>query len=79
MLLAFAMMSSCAKIVAPEGGEMDKTPPVVLSLQPTDSSVNFSAHSLVFEFDEFFTLKPAPDAIFLSPITSLHEDPVIKG
>jgi Bacterial Ig-like domain len=54
VLSAFWMSvpQGCANIVPPSGGPRDSLPPVLLSANPADSSVNFKGDRIVLTFDE---------------------------
>lgn len=57
---------SCANRVVPQGGPVDKDPPVLLSSTPENMTVNFRADEVVFRFDEYVRLEKQ-DQIFISP------------
>jgi hypothetical protein len=48
-----AIPTGCANIIPPGGGPRDSTAPVLLSVTPKDSSLNFRGNRIVFNFDEF--------------------------
>jgi hypothetical protein len=43
----------CANIIPPLGGPKDSLPPLLMRANPQDSTRNFAAKKIVFEFDEF--------------------------
>lgn len=45
--------TGCANIIPPAGGPRDSLPPQLVRASPPDSTVNFSGHRIVLEFDEF--------------------------
>lgn len=45
--------SGCANIIPPQGGPRDSVPPVLLSVSPKDSTLNFRGDRIVFTFDEY--------------------------
>lgn len=67
---------SCAKVVAPTGGEKDETPPKVLYSTPDNMSTNFEAKKVVIRFDEFITLQNVTQELMISPIQ--EENPEVK-
>jgi len=77
LILAVAfVVESCANIVAPSGGEKDKTPPKLISAEPDTFSTNFISGKIYLEFDEFIALKD-PTQILISP--PLKSDPTYKA
>lgn len=61
-----ALLSACAQITAPTGGDRDIQAPVVIRETPVNGSVNFDDQSIEIEFDEFIQLTGAQD-IVISP------------
>lgn len=51
--IALLFGGSCANIIPPGGGPIDSIPPRLLSATPPDSTLNFTAKRIVFEFDEY--------------------------
>jgi len=45
------MLSSCAQIVNPTGGERDLTAPEILTTSPRNKSTNFSKNTIQFKFN----------------------------
>lgn len=45
--------TGCANIIPPGGGPRDSTAPVLLSVTPKDSTLNFKGSRITFTFDEF--------------------------
>ncbi|MEJ7912652.1 MAG: Ig-like domain-containing protein, partial [Chitinophagaceae bacterium] len=59
LLVAFGSMISgtgCANIVPPQGGPRDTLPPVLLNVDPPDSTLNFRGNRITFTFDEYVNL-----------------------
>ncbi len=73
LLLIFA---DCAKIGAPEGGDKDELPPVVLATRPPNRSLNFNRKRIEIEFDEFIQLKSINQELVVSP--PLDKKPVVR-
>lgn len=68
LLLAIGYLTwSCAIIQPPPGGTKDTTPPKINGSQPLIGSTNFSDNKIVFEFDEFVTLKNIQQEFIASP------------
>jgi hypothetical protein len=83
LLLLFVLLSQmvtpvgCANIVPPGGGPRDSLPPVLLSLNPADSTKNFTAKRIVFQFDEYVELDNPRENLLISPLPKI--DPVIEA
>lgn len=61
------LISSCAQIVAPTGGKLDKEAPKVLLYEPLNGSTNFASKSISISFDEFIQLKDLNNQLIISP------------
>ena len=53
ILLVASLQYRCAQEVAPQGGKIDETPPVVKEATPPNQSTHFSAKQIDIKFDEF--------------------------
>jgi hypothetical protein len=73
ILLSF---QGCAKIGQPTGGPLDKNPPVYLSADPENRSLNFSGDEIEMNFDEYFKLEDENKEILISP--PMGKKPVIR-
>ncbi|MGB3949212.1 MAG: Ig-like domain-containing protein [Bacteroidia bacterium] len=60
-------MNSCAQIVAPTGGKLDKEAPKPLKYEPLNGTTNFSSKSISISFDEFIQLKDLNNQLIISP------------
>ena len=47
------VLSGCANIIPPTGGPRDSLPPLLVRVNPPDSSKGFDARTITFTFDEF--------------------------
>lgn len=80
LLLALAVLvAGCAKIVPPDGGDRDTTPPHVLSIEPPSGTVNFAAEEIVFTFDEYVQLSDLNSQLIVSPPLSERPTTRLKG
>lgn len=61
------IISACAQVVAPTGGERDIIPPTILKSSPENRTINFSAKEISFQFDEFVVLKDFNKQVIVSP------------
>ena len=77
--LIITLLSACAQVVAPTGGERDTTPPEILTLVPKNQSLNFSSSSFAVEFDEYVVLKNLKEQLLVSPPLKYSLENKIKG
>lgn len=68
-ILAFysLLFNSCANQLPPSGGEDDRIPPKVESIQPLPNTVNFSGKKIEIEFDEYVDRRSFRESLFISP------------
>lgn len=67
IIIAAAVMYSCANIGNPSGGPIDKTPPIFMRSNPAPNSVNVKDRKIEIFFDEIVTLKDPSTKIIVSP------------
>lgn len=67
IIIAAAVMYSCANIGNPSGGPIDKTPPIFMRSNPTPNAVNVKDRKIEIFFDEIATLKDPSTKIIVSP------------
>lgn len=67
IIIAAAVMYSCANIGNPSGGPIDKTPPIFMRSNPTPNAVNVNDRKIEIFFDEIVTLKDPSTKIIVSP------------
>ena len=67
IIIAAAVMYSCANIGNPSGGPIDKTPPIFMRSNPTPNAVNVKNRKIDIFFDEIVTLKDPSTKIIVSP------------
>lgn len=67
IIIAAAVMYSCANIGSPSGGPIDKTPPIFMRSNPTPNAVNVKDRKIEIFFDEIVTLKDPSTKIIVSP------------
>ena len=60
-------MYSCANIGNPNGGPIDKTPPIFMRSNPTPNAVNVKDRKIEIFFDEIVSLKDPSTKIIVSP------------
>ncbi len=69
------LLSSCANIIMPTGGEIDKIAPKVISISPELNSLNFKSKKIVIEFDEYVKINNLSSINFLP---NIEQAPIIK-
>jgi hypothetical protein len=57
----------CANQLPPGGGEIDKTPPEIVSVYPADGTINFNDDHIELEFSKYITKSSLNDVFFVSP------------
>lgn len=67
IIIAAAVMYSCANIGNPSGGPIDKTPPIFMRSNSTPNAVNVKDRKIEIFFDEIVTLKDPSTKIIVSP------------
>lgn len=72
-----ALLSSCARMGAPDGGWFDETPPRVTGAIPADRDTNVTAKKISIYFDEYIKLENASEKVVISP--PQKEQPEIKA
>ena len=64
-------LSGCANMVAPTGGPRDTIPPVLVSANPEDSTLNFNSRRITFTFNEYVELAELTQNLIVSPTPKL--------
>jgi hypothetical protein len=65
--LRMIVLSSCANIIPPGGGDIDKLPPRLVMALPRDSSRNVTTQNVTLVFDEYVTLDNVLSNLIISP------------
>lgn len=60
--------TGCAQVGMPIGGPKDTLPPVLLSANPPNKTVNFKGDRVVLTFDEYVQLENAIQKLIVSPV-----------
>jgi uncharacterized protein (DUF2141 family) len=80
LIISFlALITGCANIVTPSGGDKDTTPPKILKLIPPNQNLNFTSKSFVISFDEFVQLNDISSQLIVSPPLKSQPEFVVKG
>jgi len=69
------LLSACARIGRPTGGDKDTTPPRLLKSIPDTKTTNFNGKEIVLYFDEYVQIKNPTKNLLISP--PLQQSPVI--
>ena len=69
--------TGCANIVPPLGGPRDSIPPKLVFVTPRDSSKNFTANKIVFNFNEYIDPKDVRTELIVSPVPKL--EPIVDA
>lgn len=80
LLVIFSQLvvpTGCANMIPPSGGPRDSLPPVLMSINPPDSTKNFAGKRIVFQFDEFVTVDNPRENLLVSPVPKI--DPVVES
>lgn len=66
-LFAVILLTSCANMVNPNGGEKDIKPPVLVKSNPKNFSTNSSTTKIELNFNEYLNLKDIQSQLIISP------------
>lgn len=78
-LLPLFAVFGCAQPGSLTGGDVDRTPPKILSSSPLNGSLNVSDNSILFEFDEYVRVAAAPKELLVTPPLKYPVDFIMKG
>ena len=67
LIIIVFCFASCARIVAPKGGERDTNPPVFKKSNPKTNALNFKDKEIKIEFNEYIVLDDANSKLIVSP------------
>lgn len=62
-----ACFYSCANIGSPQGGPVDKEPPILLKTEPQINTTNYKDKEIVIHFDEYVKVENASEKVIVSP------------
>ncbi len=79
VLSLYFLLSNCANVVKPTGGDKDITPPNVLDTYPPNKSVNFAGKTILIKFDEYIVLNNIQNNVIISPFLDCQPTYKIKG
>ena len=61
------LLAGCANQLPPSGGDIDKTPPEIVSVYPADGTINFNDDHIELEFSKYITKSTLNNVFFISP------------
>lgn len=67
IMLTFLLINSCANQLPPGGGEVDKIPPEIVEVYPSNGTINYDDNYFEIEFSEYVDKRSFKDALFISP------------
>ncbi len=73
------IVSSCANVVSPSGGPVDKTPPEIILSSPENYSVFYQGQRIRIWFDEFVKLDNVTQKLLVSPPMGANPEIRLKG
>jgi len=75
--LLIALMSQCANVGSPSGGEKDTQAPILVESQPELGALGYNKKQIKFKFDEIVVLKNLNDYFLVSP--PMQQTPTVKA
>src|SRR6266487_781689 len=60
-------LSGCAQIVAPTGGLRDSIPPVLVTANPKQGTINFTGNRITLSFNEYVIIDQLRENLLVSP------------
>ncbi len=67
---------SCAKVVAPDGGSKDISPPELVMSEPVFGATNFERRKIELVFNEYIDIRQIENQIIITP--PLNQPPIFK-
>lgn len=79
LMSAFCMLVvSCAKIVTPSGGDIDRIPPKAVRFTPAQNSTHFDKTEFRIDFDEYIVLDNVREKLIISPTPKVKPEVTAK-
>ena len=73
------LLTSCANIIAPTGGDKDIDPPKILNISTFENSNQKSGRTIKFDFNEYIQLNEWENHFYISPPTKKQVKKKIRG
>ena len=67
VVIILLVLSSCARVGRPTGGDKDVLPPISISASPDFETLNFKATKIKINFDEYIKFKELNKQLIISP------------
>lgn len=78
-ITSLIFLYGCAQRVNLTGGEMDKTPPLIIKSYPQNFSTHFNDREVLLYFDEYVQVKNAQTQLIVSPPFTKKPDVTVNG
>jgi Bacterial Ig-like domain len=75
--IAVTNSSGCANTIAPTGGPRDSLPPQLVSINPKDSSLQFTGNKITLYFNEYVEVQEIQNNLIVSPVPIIN--PIVEG
>jgi uncharacterized protein (DUF2141 family) len=72
IVVKISLLSGCAGIVPPSGGDRDSLPPLLVTVTPPDSSKNFTGKRINFVFNEFVQVDNPQENLLITPTPKIN-------
>ena len=79
LFIVLLFLSSCASVQRLDGGEIDKTPPKVVSTSPDSAQLFVTSPTIVVEFDEYVKTNNTSELLIISPSQKTAPSIRVKG
>lgn len=66
-ILSISLITSCARVGAPTGGDEDETPPILVKSSPEDGATGFTGSTIQLTFDERIVTRSIETDLILTP------------
>lgn len=67
ILFVILLLCRCANQLPPGGGDVDRIPPDIIEIYPSDNTTNYDDNYFEIEFSEYVDKRSFRDALFISP------------
>src|ERR1041384_8750942 len=69
--------SGCANMIPPTGGPRDSLPPILMQVNPKDSTLGFRGKKITLSFNEYVQLDNIQENLLVSPTPKIL--PTVEG
>jgi hypothetical protein len=78
LLTAITLLYACASRSTPTGGPKDEEPPVALSFNPPNGTLNYSGNEIIMEFNERVDVSNLKTELIITPNLEMEIEHVVK-